>query len=45
MVQLLKPEEGMTIYDPTAGSGGMLIQLYQYVAEQGGNAENLELNG
>ena len=45
MVQLLKPEEGMSIYDPTAGSAGMLIQSYQYVAEQGGNAENLELNG
>jgi type I restriction enzyme M protein len=45
LVQLLKPREGMSIYDPTAGSGGMLIQSQQYVAEQGQNAENLELFG
>lgn len=45
MVQLLKPQEGMTIHDPTAGSGGMLIQSYQYVDEQGQNKENLDLHG
>jgi len=32
-VQLLAPQEGMTVYDPTAGSGGMLIQSQQYVDE------------
>jgi type I restriction enzyme M protein len=45
MVQLLRPAEAMSIYDPTAGSGGMLIQSAQYVEEQGGNAQNLELWG
>ncbi|MFE6168448.1 type I restriction-modification system subunit M [Viridibacillus arvi] len=45
LVRLLQPEEGMSIYDPTAGSGGMLIQSYQYVEEQGQNAENIELHG
>ncbi|MCB2222120.1 MAG: N-6 DNA methylase [Bacteroidetes bacterium] len=45
MVQLIKPQEGMSIYDPTAGSGGMLIQSHQYVGEQGQNIENLELHG
>ena len=45
MVQLLKPQEGMVIYDPTAGSGGMLIQSAQYVSEQGGNEQNLKLIG
>ncbi|KAB2918272.1 MAG: type I restriction-modification system subunit M [Bacteroidetes bacterium] len=45
LVQLIKPEERMTIYDPTAGSGGMLIQSYQYVEEQGQNAENIQLFG
>ncbi len=45
MVQLLKPSEGMSIYDPTVGSAGMLIQSSQYVSEQGGNGENLELYG
>ncbi|AEP87288.1 type I restriction-modification system subunit M [Bacillus spizizenii] len=45
LVRLLKPEEGMSVYDPTAGSGGMLIQSYQYVEEQGWKAQNLELHG
>lgn len=33
LVQLLAPQEGMIVYDPTAGSGGMLIQSQQYVDE------------
>jgi type I restriction enzyme M protein len=45
LVQLLKPKAGMSIYDPTAGSGGMLIQSAQYVEEQGQNARNLILAG
>lgn len=45
MVQILKPEEGMTIYDPTVGSGGMLIQSSQWVDEQGGDGTKLELYG
>lgn len=45
LVQLIKPQEGMSIYDPTAGSGGMLIQSHQYVEEQGQNANNLQLSG
>ncbi len=45
MVQLLRPSEGMSNYDPTVGSAGMLIQSSQYVSEQGGNGENLELYG
>ncbi|MCA9946726.1 MAG: SAM-dependent DNA methyltransferase, partial [Anaerolineales bacterium] len=45
MVQILKPTEGMRIYDPTVGSGGMLIQASQYVDEQGGDGTNLDLYG
>jgi type I restriction enzyme M protein len=45
LVQLVKPEEGNTIYDPTVGSGGFLIQSYQYVEEQGQNQNNLALYG
>jgi len=45
LVQLIKPEAGMSIYDPTAGSGGMLIQSHQYIEEQGQNAHDLELFG
>jgi len=45
MVQILKPTEGMSIYDPTVGSGGMLIQSAQYVEEQGEDWRNLQLHG
>ncbi|AQT67916.1 putative type I restriction enzymeP M protein [Anaerohalosphaera lusitana] len=45
LVQLTKPQEGNTVYDPTAGSGGFLIQSHQYVEEQGQNADNLALYG
>ena len=45
MVQLVKPESGMKIYDPTCGAGGMLIQSHDYIEEQGQNAENLGLYG
>ena len=45
LVQLIEPKEGMAIYDPTVGSGGMLIQSKQYVEETGGNSRNLYLAG
>ncbi len=45
LVQLIEPQEGMEIYDPTVGSGGMLIQSREYVAETGGNSRNLSLFG
>jgi len=45
MVQILKPREGMRIYDPCVGSGGMLIMSKQYVEERGGNSTNLGLYG
>lgn len=45
MVRLIKPQAGMEIYDPTVGSGGMLIQSKQFVEEQGQDAENLALYG
>ena len=45
LVQLTQPEAGNTIYDPTVGSGGFLIQSHQYVEEQGQNADDLALCG
>ena len=45
MVQILKPREGMRIYDPCVGSGGMLILSKQYVEEHGGNPLNVRLYG
>ncbi len=45
LVQLLKPQAGNIIYDPTVGSGGFLIQAHQYVEEQGQDPNNLALYG
>ena len=45
LVQIIEPTEGMSIDDPTVGSGGMLIQSKQYVLETGGDPRNLELAG
>lgn len=45
LVTLLKPQAGMEIYDPTCGSGGMLIQSVQHVEEQGQDFRNLALYG
>jgi type I restriction enzyme M protein len=36
ITQLLDPEDGMRICDPTCGSGGMLIQSAAYVAKKSG---------
>jgi type I restriction enzyme M protein len=45
LVSLLKPTAGMKIYDPTCGSGGMLIQTRNYLKSHGGNPGNLSLFG
>ncbi len=50
MVNLLEPGKDAHIYDPTCGSGGMLIEAKNYVEARYGDASNLffsgqELNG
>ncbi|WP_068278889.1 type I restriction-modification system subunit M [Aldersonia kunmingensis] len=45
MVQIADPREGMSVYDPCTGSGGMLILSKDYVEENGGNGRNLALAG
>lgn len=45
MVRLLDPKEGMSVYDPCSGSGGMLIYAHKHLADNGGDASNLELAG
>lgn len=45
LVKIIKPEEGHEIYDPTCGSGGMLIQSKQYIEEQGADARDIFLYG
>ena len=45
MVRLLKPAQGMSIYDPTCGSGGMLILSKEYVEQSGGDSADMRLAG
>lgn len=45
MVQVLNPNEGMSIYDPTCGSGGMLIQAYHYLKNNNKNPNSISLFG
>jgi type I restriction enzyme M protein len=44
-VEICNPDEGMSVYDPTVGSGGMLIQMRDYLREKGGDADELALYG
>lgn len=45
MTQMLEPRAGETIYDPTVGTGGMLISSLAEVKRQGGDARTLGLYG
>ena len=44
-VEICDPQEDMSVYDPTAGSGGMLIQTRDYLRECGGSADEISLSG
>ena len=45
LVEIVDPQPGMSVYDPTVGSGGMLIQTRDYIRECGGDPRNLSLFG
>lgn len=45
MVKLLQPREGKSLYDPTVGTGGMLIAADQFVKEQHEYKKGLKLVG
>jgi type I restriction enzyme M protein len=45
MVQMLEPQAGERIYDPTAGTGGMLISALAEVKRRGGDTRTLGLYG
>ncbi len=45
MVRILKPTPGMSVYDPTCGSGGMLIISREFIEQSGGDPTNLRLCG
>ncbi|MGK5446853.1 N-6 DNA methylase [Streptomyces radiopugnans] len=45
MVELARPRQGMRIYDPCVGSGGMLIHAKEYVEEHGGDTSDMFFAG
>lgn len=45
MTELLKPQSGESIYDPTCGTAGMLISSIAYLKEQGREWRNVKLYG
>src|SRR5260370_4526521 len=45
LVEIVDPQPPMSVYDPTCGSGGMLIQTRDYVYECGGDPRDLTLAG
>ncbi|MFI7537483.1 N-6 DNA methylase [Streptosporangium sp. NPDC049376] len=45
MVELVRPRQGMRVYDPCVGSGGMLIHAKEYVEEHGGDTKDMFFAG
>ena len=45
MTEMLKPQPGESIYDPTCGSAGMLISAVAYLKQQGKEWRNLAIYG
>jgi type I restriction enzyme M protein len=45
MTEMLEPEPGESIYDPTCGSAGMLLSAVSYLRNQGREWRNLGLYG
>jgi type I restriction enzyme M protein len=45
MAQILQPQPGETIYDPTCGTGGMLISCLAEVKRNGGDTRTMGLFG
>jgi type I restriction enzyme M protein len=45
LVNILEPGENAEIYDPTVGSGGMLIECKSYVESRYGSSRNISLYG
>jgi type I restriction enzyme M protein len=45
IVEMIRPDEGMHVYDPTCGSGGMLLEAVHHLERQGKNPRSLHLVG
>ncbi|ADU91758.1 type I restriction-modification system subunit M [Taylorella equigenitalis] len=45
MVEILKPQSGMRIYDPCMGSGGMIVQSAKYIEQHAGKRFSISVYG
>ena len=45
MIDLLKPRAGMSIYDPSVGTGGTLVEAARYVEQHGGSPSTMRFFG
>jgi type I restriction enzyme M protein len=45
MTLILKPQDTETVYDPACGTGGMLLEAFNYVRTHGGDYRRLQLYG
>jgi len=45
MAQMLEPQAGESIYDPSCGTGGMLISCLAEVKRRGGDTRTIRLYG
>jgi type I restriction enzyme M protein len=45
LIRILDPQAGESVYDPAAGSGGMLVETINTVRDHGGDTRTLRLYG
>ena len=45
MTELLEPRSGESVYDPTCGSGGMLLSCIAHLRRRGQEWRNVRLYG
>lgn len=45
LIRILDPKSGESVYDPAAGSGGMLVETINTVRDHGGDTRTLRLYG
>ncbi len=45
MAEILKPQPGESVYDPTCGSGGMLVKCLDYLREKGQEWKGVKVFG
>ncbi len=45
MVEIMKPSSGMSIYDPSVGTGGMFTESARYISQNSGDVDSVDFYG